>query len=630
MEERRLDTRIALSLFLVALAVYGTTMCRTIYTGDDGDFETAMFTLGICHPTGYPLFTLLGKLFLTLLAPIVAEPAARVNFLTALCGAGAIGIFYRFLAVVVPSRAVAAMSSLVLAFAPTLWQQSLSCEVYSLTCLFLSAVFWLTARLLRGENTLQALVVTYGFALTNNLTMALFLPAFLWLVGWRVGWKALFGPQRIAGFLLPLLLYAYLPLAANYGHSPLKWGNPSTLPTVLAHIRGSQYSSLMFSKPVSQWPFRCLIYGQHYLIPEFGWHFFAFLPVGLWRLWKTQRPLLWVSLWVFWVDVIYAINYDVADVYVYFIPSYVMAALWIAQGIAWAVQSGLERVWGRAHADSATRLRQSKLLAVIALAIPLVQMSLHLATTDKSGNYLEADYARNILKSAPKDAVILTTSSLTFTLWYEKWVRHNRPDVVALNIDLFLGSISNNQPWNFHQIRGQWPTLPAPYGLTQKDLDSGRYLQRIVRIALGENRPVLFVPDSRSDHLAFDSMAPKNEMFKPFTRLPWGVAERLYEPGTEPAPAELYNTNASLWPQLSFRGVYTGWATSDTLQVHIPFRYFFANKALGQLAEKTGHIDEARTHYQDALKLFADPELDKSLARLKRDSPTDNETGVHE
>jgi len=615
-EERRLDTRIAFSLFFVTAVVYGSTMCRTIYTGDDGDFETAMFTLGICHPTGYPLFTLLGKLFLTLLAPVFAEPAVRINFLTVLFGAGAVGFFYRFLAVTVRSRAVAAMMSLVLAFAPTLWQQSLSCEVYSLTCLFLSTILWHTARLLKGENTLLPLVLTYGFALTNNLTLALFLPAFLIVVLWRVGAKALFRPALILAFLAPLAFYAYLPLAANYSPSPHKWGNPNTLLRVYDHVRGSQYSSLMFSKPIAQWPTRIAEYARHYLLPEFGWHFIVFLPLGLWQCWKRQRPLLWVTLWIFWIDVIYAINYDIADVYVYFIPSYVMGALWIGMGVAWATQIGVERAWGLAHADTATRSRQSKLLAVVALAIPLVQMSLHLAPTDKSGNFLEADYARNILKSAPPNAVIFTTSSLTFTLWYEKWVCHNRPDVVAINIDLFLGSIGNNERWNYDQVRSQWATLPSPNGLTARELGNGRYVQRIVRIALSENRPVLFIPDSRSDHLAFDNIAPKNDMFKPFTRLPWGIADRLYEPGTEPSDTELYNTNAALWPQLSFRGVYTGWANNDILQVHIPFRYFYANKALGQLAEKTGHLAEARTYYQDALKLFADPALDKSLARL--------------
>ncbi len=63
----RADRSIAIALFLLVFGVYGATLCRTLYTGDDGDFITAMSTFGVAHPTGYPLFTLLGRLFINVL-----------------------------------------------------------------------------------------------------------------------------------------------------------------------------------------------------------------------------------------------------------------------------------------------------------------------------------------------------------------------------------------------------------------------------------------------------------------------------------------------------------------------------------------------------------------------------------
>ena len=233
------DRKIAWLLFAIAALLYTLTMCRTIYTGDDGDFELAMATLGVCHPTGYPLFTLLGRAFLLGLAPIIDEPAKRVNLMTALFGAAAVAMFFRFVAALIASRVVAISAALLLAFAPTLWQQSLSCEVYTLTALFLCTVLWLSVRLERGERVLAPLVLVYGLALTNNLTMSLFLPGFL-LFAWRkVGFKKLF--VYLPLFLLPLLLYAYVPLAAKLGNSPLKWGDPQTWPRFLQHVNGSQY-----------------------------------------------------------------------------------------------------------------------------------------------------------------------------------------------------------------------------------------------------------------------------------------------------------------------------------------------------------------------------------------------------
>ncbi len=111
--------------------------------------------------------------------------------MTALFGAASVALFYRFAALIVPSeqRFFAATAALLFAFSPTLWQQSLSCEVYSLTCLFLAALLYLAAlwhqtpqdtRESRG--LLRLLAFVYGLSLTNHLTMALFLPGFLFFV----------------------------------------------------------------------------------------------------------------------------------------------------------------------------------------------------------------------------------------------------------------------------------------------------------------------------------------------------------------------------------------------------------------------------------------------------------------
>jgi hypothetical protein len=192
--KRRLrgDRWIGVGLFLLVFLVYGRTLCPTVYTGDDGDFLTAMATGGVAHPTGYPLFTLLGRL--ALVPPAGADvpealaraltghpdgPALRVNLMTALFGAAAAALFFRFLARLVPGRPWAAAAALLLAFAPTPWQQSLSCEVYALTCLFLALLLYLAALWYEhpGRDGLLGLMAfAYGLALTNHVTVALFLP----------------------------------------------------------------------------------------------------------------------------------------------------------------------------------------------------------------------------------------------------------------------------------------------------------------------------------------------------------------------------------------------------------------------------------------------------------------------
>lgn len=71
---------------LLPLVIYILTLCREIFFTDGGELAAAAATLGIAHPPGYPLFTLLGRL-LTLLP--ISTIAFRIGLLSALSAAGA-------------------------------------------------------------------------------------------------------------------------------------------------------------------------------------------------------------------------------------------------------------------------------------------------------------------------------------------------------------------------------------------------------------------------------------------------------------------------------------------------------------------------------------------------------------
>ena len=56
-------------IIFVTLIVYVLGACPTIYVGDSGELVAAVHLLGIPHPSGYPLYVLLGKIW-TLLLPV--------------------------------------------------------------------------------------------------------------------------------------------------------------------------------------------------------------------------------------------------------------------------------------------------------------------------------------------------------------------------------------------------------------------------------------------------------------------------------------------------------------------------------------------------------------------------------
>jgi hypothetical protein len=617
------DRWIAFALFAVTLAVYGATLCRTIYTGDDGDFITAMATTGITHPTGYPLFCLLGKLFLLL--PI-GEPATRINLMTAVCGAGAVAMFYRFLAVLVPERLWAIFGALLLAFSPTLWQQSLSCEVYTLTCVFLATLLYLTALLRREPDNarlLRIMAFVYGLSLTHHLLMALFLPAFLVLV--LTTRRTLLREGALLGslvglFVLPLVLYAYLPLAALYGHSPVKWGNPNTFPDFWAHVTGAQYRGAMFSQPGRVGPRLAQYSGL--LVAQFGWWWLWLAPVGLVTLLrdKALRPLALLTLYIFVVNVTYSVNYAIFDVYVYYLPSYLMTAAWITMGVS----AGLRWFWDRRGTTVADRAHVLRLVSPVAIAVLLVQMSLHYAETDKSGNYLAADYAANILHSAPRNSIAVVGGtveggSVTFTIWYRQFVLGERPDVVVIDPNIFPAVFWGNN-WYYYHLTQRYPELaraiPEQLDPTQA-FDPNTVLVTVLQQAVASGKPVFYLPPDRNTTNRSVNAPLVQQVAGAFSPVPWGLGQLLLPKGATPPVAELADRNQAVWAKFETRGLYDGWAHSDEMQQFIPMRYAEAGVAFGQIAEKAGRFAEADAAYAKASLLYQIPEADAGRERLK-------------
>ena len=128
---------LGLSLFLI----YAWGASRTIYVGDSGELVAAVHTLGIPHPSGYPLYVLLGKLW-TVLVP-VGSIAFRMSLFSAFCAAAAVACFYlvgrRLRLAAVP----ALFSSLLLAFSPSFWSQANIQRVYSLNALLVVKALYL-------------------------------------------------------------------------------------------------------------------------------------------------------------------------------------------------------------------------------------------------------------------------------------------------------------------------------------------------------------------------------------------------------------------------------------------------------------------------------------------------------
>ncbi len=640
-----------LPVFLAAFAVYCFTACRTIYTGDDGDFATAVATLGVPHPTGYPLFVLAGKLW-TLLTPFLGEVAFRLNIFTALCGAAAAAVAYRFIAELLDelpwNRAFAATGALLFAFAPTLWSQSTSCEVYALNACFVGLLLLLSLRFVRTEpgdaadGILCRLALAYGFALTNHLSAALFFPAFVALVVWRK--PSLFGKHVavllavIGCILLPLSLYAYLPISARFSPSPVRWGQPDTLPALWQHLSGVQYRGLMFTSGEA-WQTGAQRYFGGYLPAEYGVFLLAVAAFGAVVLLSRPRtrPHTILLLAIFCANVAYSAGYSISDIFVYYLPSYLAVAVFIAGGGATLI----DMLRKRSRWDGATTNRYGGLALPILLAGVAVHGSLHYVRSDKSENRVEADYALGVLRSCPPDALLAVRGSSVMSLWYYQHVRGERPDVLIVSQDLFPGVVVM-RGWYASQLRRQDPRIDdyLPKNLLPGDYNRGTALSETLRNALRSGRAVAIVPTPdlgavfdryhkvrRAAGISAqepDWWLTEKALTAGFDRVPWGLTERLYPKGETPLVAALFPEIAPLWvpgkdsihPDYDRLRLAIARET-DPAQEPIFFRIYESLVAYGKSAEAIGRPDLARAAYTEALTLYDDKATRAALGRLE-------------
>jgi len=216
-----------LGLFLASLALYACTLPRTVSFEDSAEFVTAAATLGIPHPSGYPLYVLLAHVFTWL--PFGSIPW-RVALFSAVCAAAAVALAFS-LARRLAGRLGAKLTGLVqagmaivflqVAVSEIWWSQAIYAKVYPLHVLLLLSAAWALARFsedpARGRWLLAAAFLS-GLACANHLFLALAAaPFFLWAA--LAADEKLRRPSKrwiycLLALAAGLLPYVYLPIRA--------------------------------------------------------------------------------------------------------------------------------------------------------------------------------------------------------------------------------------------------------------------------------------------------------------------------------------------------------------------------------------------------------------------------------
>ena len=259
-------------LFTLFLALYSYHAAPDVTWGDSGEFAAVAATLGIAHPTGYPLYTMVGKV-LTLIP--FGTPARMLNLFSALCSALTLWVLYRATLLLLgawtaPSGApdepgrpgtaawlrqgLALFAAYALGICPMFISQAVITEVYALSNLFQALLWYLLLRWWIQGDKLRHFFFVLGLSLAHHLTILLFVPFFLLLMlsGFRLSGRSEKALPPALLFALPgLALYLYLPLRAAM-EPALNWGDPSNLKNFLWLVQGGDFRGFLLFDPLLQ------------------------------------------------------------------------------------------------------------------------------------------------------------------------------------------------------------------------------------------------------------------------------------------------------------------------------------------------------------------------------------------
>ena len=436
----RRDAAIAVSLGLVGFLSYFRTLAPSVLSGDSGEFQFAAPLLGVAHPTGYPLYLLLGRLFIGLIP--LGDPAFRMNLLSAVFAAIAVSMTYLLARQLTPHRTVAALAALILAFSLTFWSQAVEAEVYALNSLFVAVTLLLLLRATAQPNQavanqprdtwLLAAAGCYGLSLAHHRTVILLAPAivvYLWLERRQLPPISAGRALRLGALvLLPLVLYAYIPLrapATPYFHQLLAPGTELTvydgsLTAFLQVFSGRGFQSEL---GLADLPARLSI-AWGLMVEQFTLAGVALGLAGTLALMRrgiARWSLLALSLGgVLAFCLVYHIG-DVADL---FTPIYVVFAVLIALG-AEAIALALSRAAGRPQVVAA--------LTALSLVLPAVLFINNLPLVDRSRDDTRQQWQAVLNQPIAAGAVLLTNDrDEMMPLYYLQFVEGQRTDLLGL------------------------------------------------------------------------------------------------------------------------------------------------------------------------------------------------------
>lgn len=334
-----------LASFLLPVAAYCASASREPGSWDTAELQGVPYILGISHPTGFPLYVLIGYAWSHVFA--FGTIAYRMNVMSAIAMAAAGSTAYATALEIGAWRPIALLATLWYAFAPDVWSHASRAEAQDLAVAFEAVAVFAFVRWLRGAGNrwLVAACAFVGLGMAAHPNAMWLIPALI--VGAstakrRPPWKVAAGSAALG--LAALLLYLYLPLRSAYvvahGLDPTSvlpgagggifwnYNDPSTPGGLLRALTGSEseapsYLLASFNPVHLQQALWAFLEGT---AQQFGAFALVLLTIGAVRAWRRDWRTTAFLCIACTTALIFSVTYtNEADV-----GRYRMMALWLA------------------------------------------------------------------------------------------------------------------------------------------------------------------------------------------------------------------------------------------------------------------------------------------------------------
>jgi len=426
-------------VFFVFL-VYLSTLSPTLSENDSGELAAVQATLGIAHPSGYPLFSLLGYIWYHIF--FFLETIYALNLLNAvLCSlAVLIVIKITFLILSIDNKLPllysntssqnlefknkwimisSGFSGLTLSFSVTFWIQSSKIEVYSLQCLLYSALMYFVLKVYIkkcSNKNLKTIIVDWwkvflliGFSFSNHLMTIFLIPGIIYLYFSKNSFKStsfkalsilmLFSLSITSLFYISMMFYSNV-----YPEKAFMYGDPSNLTFLQEYLTGSYFQHLLINgKKTVYEQFLVFISSlsinfnrDKFILGEFSIAT-IFIILGYLASFFIERKFFYFALISIFFTLFFSLNYGIPDINEYFLLAYLFFAVFAGISIYYLLS-----YFSNKHSVSF-------LLFLLSFSV-ISQSFVNYKNIDRSKNYFFYDYSKSILSSLDSTSLLLTGS----------------------------------------------------------------------------------------------------------------------------------------------------------------------------------------------------------------------------